>query len=299
MDSTISLELLKQHEITGAVAISAGNGGLPRLAITTAVSKAEIYLHGAHVTGFQKNREPALIWVSAASHYAADKAIRGGVPICFPWFGGRAGAPAHGFARLMNWHLAATSVLPDGRVSVRLRLVENTGAAATFHGKVEYLVTVGETLTMELEVTNTSGEPLTFEECLHSYFNVGDIATVAVRGLKGLDYLDKVGGSTLKTETENAIRFNAEVDRVYLDTTQPVIIEDTKLKRTIRVEKSGSASTVVWNPWVAKAKAMPDFGDEEYRRMVCVESANVGQNQVTLAPGAVSTLKVILSSQMG
>jgi D-hexose-6-phosphate mutarotase len=291
----MDIEALKQHEISGAIAISAGAGGLPRLVITTPFSTAELYLHGAHVTGFQKTGEPRLLFLSAASQFAAGKPIRGGVPICFPWFGPRVGGPAHGFARLTDWHLAATSAAPDGRVSVRLRLPE----AAGFPGKVEYLVTVGATLTMELQVTNTTGATLEFEECLHTYFSVGDIATVVARGLKGLKYLDKVGGLKLKEETDKAIHFTGEVDRVYLNTPQPVIIEDGKLHRTIRVEKTGSNSTVVWNPWVTKSKAMADFGDEEYHRMVCVESGNVGQNQVALAPGEFSTLKVTLSSQIG
>jgi D-hexose-6-phosphate mutarotase len=299
MDTTLDLDSLKQHEISGAITISAGQGGLPRLAITTPAGTGEIYLHGAHVTGFQKTGEPPLLWMSAASQFAADKPIRGGVPVCFPWFGARPDAPAHGYARLTEWHLAATSASADGRVSVRLRLPEKAGGPAAIPGKVEYLVTMGDTLTMELHVTNTAEKPLAFEECLHSYFTVGDIATVAVRGLKGLTYSDRAGGNALKVESAKAIHFHAETDRLYLDAPQTVIIEDGKLKRVIRVEKAGSDSTVVWNPWVAKSKAMPDFGDEEYHQMVCVESGNIGQNQVTLAPGAASTLKVVLSSQMG
>lgn len=299
MNPATNLESLKQHEITGAVAVSTGKGGLPRVTVATAHSRTELYLHGAHVTAFQKNGEPPLLFMSTASHFAADKPIRGGIPICFPWFGARTGAPAHGFARLMEWHLAATSVLPDGRVSVRLRLLDNSGLAAQFPGKVEYTVTAGETLTLELHVVNTSGEHLAFEECLHTYFAVGDIAAVSVRGLKGVSYLDKVGEPATRTETESTIKFSSEVDRVYLDTVQPVIIEDAKLKRTIRVEKFHSKSTVVWNPWIAKAKAMPDFGDDEYHRMVCVESGNVAQNQMALTAGASSTLKVVLSSQLG
>ena len=297
--NTAIIESLKVHEITGAVAISAGHGKLPRLLITTPASTAEIYLHGAHVTAFQKNGEPPLLWLSKASVFAADKPIRGGVPICFPWFGPRAGAPGHGYARLTNWHLAATSASPDGRVTVRLRLPENAGEES-YHGQVEFIVTVGATLTMELEVTNHSSEPLPFEECLHTYFTVGDIAAVAIRGLQGVHYLDKVGGAVLrKTETDEAIRINSEVDRVYMDTSHTVDIEDTKLGRTIRVEKSGSVSTVVWNPWVDKSKAMADFGDEEYHEMVCVESGNVGLSKTTLAPGTSNNLKVILSSRLG
>ncbi len=288
---------LKEHEITGAIVISPGQGGLPRLLITTPASTAEIYLHGAHVTAFQKNGEPPLLWMSAESLFAPGKAIRGGVPVCFPWFGPKAGAPAHGYARLTEWNLAATSAAPDGRVTVRLRLPENL-EGVPYTGSVEFIVTVGDTLTMELQVNNHSTESVTFEEILHTYFTVGDIAAISVKGLHGVHYLDKVGGTTLKTDEDDAIRFTAETDRVYLDTTHTVEITDPQLRRLIRIEKSGSASTVVWNPWVAKSKAMADFGDEEYHQMVCVESGNVGAAQTTLAPGVANTLKVVLSSRL-
>lgn len=297
MNNVSDLGALKVHEITGAVAISPGQGGLPRLVITTPASTAEIYLHGAHVTAFQKNGEPPLLWLSAASLFAADKPIRGGIPICFPWFGARTGFPAHGYARLTNWHLAATSASQDGRVTVRLRLPES-GGGALYPGHVEYIVTVGTTLTLALEVTNHSRETVTFEEMLHTYFTVGDIKTVALKGLQGVHYLDKVTGFTRKLETDDMIRFTGETDRVYVDTSDTVEIDDPALRRVIRVEKSGSASTVVWNPWVDKAKAMADFGDEEYKTMICVESGNAGASQTSLAPGVANTLKVVLSSRL-
>jgi glucose-6-phosphate 1-epimerase len=296
MDSTETLRLLKEHEITGTIAISEGRGGLPRLVITTPASTAEVYLHGAHVTAFQKNGEPPLLWMSAESLFAPDKAIRGGVPICFPWFGPRAGSPAHGYARITDWNLVATSAFPDGRVTVRLRLPDMVGGAP-YSGSVEYIVTVGETLTLELQVNNHSNESVTFEEILHSYFTVGDIAGVSVKGLHGVHYLDKVAGGVLKTEEPEMIRITGETDRVYLDTPHTVEIEDPKLRRIIRIEKSGSASTVVWNPWAAKSKAMADFGDEEFHHMVCAESGNVGPSQTTLAPGVANTLKVVLASR--
>jgi glucose-6-phosphate 1-epimerase len=292
-----NIESLQKHEIPGRVAIVKGGGGLAKINVTTGRSTAEIYLHGAHVTGFQKNGEPPLLWMSAASQFAADKPIRGGVPVCFPWFGGREGLPAHGFARLADWELVETTVLPAGGVSVRFQMPENAGGANAFRGKVEFIVTVNDKLTMELKVANTAVGPLSFEECLHTYFTVGDIHDVSVTGLKGVAFLDKVGGTFHKVEADDAIRFSAETDRVYLDTTGAVEIHDAKLGRKIRVEKSGSASTVVWNPWVAKSKAMPDFGDEEFHRMVCVESGNVGQNKITLAPGKTWALKVVLHSQ--
>jgi glucose-6-phosphate 1-epimerase len=188
-------------------------------------------------------------------------------------------------------------MLPDGGVSVRLQMPENASGANAVRGKVEFIVTVTDKLTMELRVTNTAAEPLSFEECLHTYFTVGDINDISVTGLKGMAFLDKVGGTFHKVEADDAIRFSAETDRVYLDTTGAVEIHDAKLGRKIRVEKSDSASTVLWNPWVAKSKAMSDFGDEEFHRMVCVESGNVGQNKITLAPGKTSALKVVLHSQ--
>ena len=297
MDTALKFASLKEHEITGAIAISKGQGGLPRLVITTPASTAEIYLHGGQVTAFQKNGEPPMLWMSTASRFAKDKAIRGGIPICFPWFGATTGAPAHGYARLTNWNLAATSAAPDGRVTVRLRLPEKI-AGAPYPGSVEYIVTVGATLTLELQVTNHSADPVTFEEMLHTYFTVGDIAAIGIKGLQGVHYLDKVSGFSQKTQTDEVIRFTGETDRVYLDTSHTVEIEDPKLRRVIRVEKSGSASTVVWNPWVEKARAMADFGDAEYRHMVCVESGNARTSRTTLAPGLANTLKVVLSSRL-
>lgn len=294
--TTTTLEQLRRHEIPNHIAVSAGHGGLPKLSVTTNRSAAEVYLHGGHVTGFQKSGEPPLLWMSAASQYAVGKPIRGGVPVCFPWFGPRESAPVHGFARLATWELVGTSILSDGSVSIRLRLPKDAGGADVFPGTVEFQVIVGETLTMELSVVNSSDAAVSYEVCLHTYFTVGDINEVSITGLKGVEYLDKVGGITRKREKEDAIRISSEVDRVYLDTTTPVEIHDAKLRRVIRVEKTGSASTVVWNPWVAKSKAMPDFGDEEFHGMVCVESGNVAQNKASLTPGESSALKVVLSS---
>jgi len=149
-----------------------------------------------------------------------------------------------------------------------------------------------------LIVTNKSAQAFAFENCLHTYFAIGDIQALSVVGLQGVDYLDALDGHQRKTEPTDAIRFAGEVDRVYVNTPHPVEIRDPTLHRLIRMEKSGSASTVVWNPWIAKAKAMADFGNEEYQRMVCVESGNVAENQITLAPGGIASLQVKLSSEV-
>jgi D-hexose-6-phosphate mutarotase len=285
----------KQLEIPGVITFERGGGGLPRIKVETAASRAEIYLHGAQVTGFQKNVESPLLFLSRLSQFAADKPIRGGVPICMPWFGPRAGDVMHGFARITEWEVIETAASPKGGATVRLRLPDTPAKAAWPAFSAEYFVTVTDRLGMELVVANRSDRPFEFENCLHSYFAVGDIRDVSLTGLKSAHYLDKTENGARKLESAGAIRITSETNRVYLDTAHTVEIHDAKFRRKIRVEKSGSASTVVWNPWTTQR--MADFGEEEYQQMVCVESGNVGQSQVTLAPGKTARLKVVLSSE--
>ncbi len=281
----------------GRVTFLDGRGDLPMVEISTAWSTAEIYRHGAHVTHFRKNGEPPLLFLSQCSRFESGRPIRGGVPIIFPWFGSREGFGQHGFARNKAWDLKEILPAADGSVSVRFRFPACPEAATFPPCLVEYVVTVNEELTLELIVTNKSAsDPMVFENCLHTYFAVGDISAVSVTGLQGVAYLDNLANLAARVEQEPAIRFGAEVDRVYFDTAAAVAIRDEKLGRVIRVEKENSASTVVWNPWITKAQQMADFGDEEYRGVVCVESGNVKSNQLTLPPGGSSSLKVKLSS---
>lgn len=297
MNNENSCAQLKRFEIPGRLSVIAGNGQLPKLVIQSQWSTAEVYLHGAHVTSFQKTGEAPLLFMSQSSLFTAGKPIRGGIPVILPWFGARDNMPMHGFARLASWELHEASALPDGGVSVRLSLPKVEAAAAFPSFMATYVVTVTDKLAVELIVTNTSNQELTLEDCLHTYFQVGNISDVSVTGLKGSTYLDKVADFAAKQETGEAIRFASEVDRVYLNAAGETQIVDTNLKRRIRIAKSGSDSTVVWNPWIAKAKQMPDFGDQEYLQMVCVESGNVNRNHRTLAPGRSSALKVVLSSE--
>jgi D-hexose-6-phosphate mutarotase len=275
-----------------------GRGELPMMEITTAHSTAEIYLHGAHVTNFKKYDEAPLLFLSQCSRFEEKQPIRGGIPVIFPWFGPREGMAMHGFARVTRWELKEVLPNADGSVSVRFRLPNCPEAGGFPEFVAEYVVTVKDELTLELIVTNKSTEAkLEFEECLHTYFAVEDIAATSVVGLKGVSYLDKVASFAKKVETEEAIWISSEVDRVYLDTSGAVEIRDERLRRVIRVEKENSASTVVWNPWIAKAQQMPDFGNDEYQKMICVESGNVNANKIVLAPGKSSSMKVTLSSR--
>jgi glucose-6-phosphate 1-epimerase len=281
----------------GRVTFLDGQNELPMLEITTAWSSAEIYLHGAHVTRFRKADEPPMLFMSQCSRFADDQPIRGGIPVVFPWFGMREGMGQHGFARLKQWDLKEVITAADGSVSVRFRLPDCPEASAFPPFSAEYRVTVSEALQLELLVTNLAEEPISFEECLHTYFEVGDATAISIEGLKGVEYLDKVANFVRKVEVEPGIRIASEVDRAYANTTGTVAITDPRLRRRILVEKENSRSTVVWNPWITKSQQMPDFGNDEYQRMVCVESGNIGENQVSLNPGESSRLTVKLSSQ--
>src|SRR5271157_2056375 len=287
----------KTLEIPGRVLFSEGNGDLARLQITTAWSNAEVYLHGAQITHFEGKKEPPVLFMSQLSRFNEGSPIRGGIPIIFPWFGSREGQPSHGFARTQTWELREVAQLPTGGVSLRLSLPDSPSAALFQKFSADYSITIGKTLMAELSVANLSPhQDFTFENCLHSYFAVGDISAVSVTGLKGVDYLDQTENFARKTERAEHIKISQETDRIYLDTTGPVEIHDSNLRRRIRIEKSGSLSTVVWNPWVDKAEQMPDFGGDEFQKMICVESGNVAENRVTLPAGKTAALKVEIST---
>lgn len=283
----------------GKVTFLDGQNEMPMLEVSTAWGAAEIYLHGAHVTRFSKTGEPPVLFMSQCSRFAENQPIRGGIPVIFPWFGMREGLGQHGFARIKTWELKEFAPAPDGSVSIRFQLPECPEASTFPEFRAEYVVTVKDTLTLQLGVTNLSKEePLAYEDCLHTYFEVGDATAISIHGLQGTDYLDKVQNFARRQETSDSIRINSEVDRIYLGTTAPVEIIDPRLGRRLRIEKSGSASTVVWNPWIAKSQQMQDFGNDEYQRMVCVESGNVDANQITLKPGESNKTMVRISSEL-
>lgn len=269
-----------------------GQGGLPLITLQTETSQAEIYLHGAHLTHFQPvtQREPVL-WLSRKSRWEDGKPIRGGVPICWPWFGPHTSAPdlpSHGLARTRAWDLESLHTLDDGRLRATLLLKsdEQTRQLWPYSFELRHEVTIGETLEMTLRTRNPGKSQLSLCEALHSYFRVGDVQTVRVEGLENTHYIDKVDAAAgLKDQGDEPITFEGEVDRPYLDTPSTVTLVDPELGRRILVRKRNSRSTVVWNPHVNKATRMEDFADDEWPMMVCIETANVHDNAVTVDPG--------------
>jgi len=291
-----TIEALRAHDIPGRVSIVTGEAGLPKVVVTTDVSTAEIYLHGAHVTHFQKHAEEPLLFLSRKSGFGPRVPIRGGVPICHPWFGPREGGPAHGLARLAEWRLNATSASADGDVTARFVLPPLGAEWDTLETSFE--VTVSDALTMELTTRNTAGGPLQVESCLHTYFHVRDIDAVVLTGLREAPFDDFAfgAGGARRVEHDSVLRIFQETNRVYPDNSSTVEIHDASLARVIRIEKTGSQSTVVWNPWTSQQ--MPeDFDQVDHRQMVCVESGNVKQNAVKLGPGQTTTVTVTVSSR--
>lgn len=294
-----TIESLRKQEIPNHVKIADGNGGLPKVLVTAKSGSAEIYLHGAHVTAFQKNGGPPLIFMSRKSEFADGKAIRGGVPICFPWFGPREGSVVHGFARITEWNLTKTSADANGNVKLVFALPDDVSVKANWPvAKVNFIVTVSDKLTMELAIANLSPEIFGFENCLHTYFQIGDINQVSISGLEPLPFDDFAAGAggTRRNAENSILKITKETNRVYFDSPQTVEVRDEKLKRIIRIDKHNSKSTVVWNPWTTQ-KLPDDFDPPEYQNMVCVESGNVKQNKIALPPGQTFDLKVVISSK--
>lgn len=295
--------LNERFGLRGALRFEDGPGGLTRARIATDVATAEIYLQGAHVTHWHPTAaEHPVIFLSAQSLFTAGKAIRGGVPLVFPWFAERKGGlpgGMHGFARTLPWEVVAAEQRLEG-VALSFKLLPNqtTRDVGFDHFVLMYEVVVGKTLSLTLEVENVGDNPLTFEEALHAYYSVSDVRQIEVRGLGDTDYLDRADNAKPKHQGPGAIRFAGETDQLHLNTTAAVTISDQNpdlgWRRRIVIEKDGSNSTVVWNPWQAKASALADLGADAWPHFVCVEPANAAENAVTLAPGGVHRMGIVV-----
>ncbi|MDD3935344.1 D-hexose-6-phosphate mutarotase [Rhodoferax sp.] len=280
-----NLDTLNRHfGLPGALHFVNGSGDLPIVEIQTLLASARVALQGAHLLAWQPAGAAPVIWLSQAAVFAPGQPIRGGVPVCWPWFGAREGLPMHGFVRTRMWQVRATALDADQQVVLRLGLQDDADTRALWDHAfdLELELTVGTTLTLKLTSRNTGDQPFTLTDALHTYFCVSDIHQTTVQGLDGCDYLDKVQNFA-QLRQSGPVEFIGETDRIYVNTTADCVIDDRVQQRAIRVGKNGSRSTVVWNPWSDKVFA--DMAAGEYRQMLCVETCNAGPDQVTLAPG--------------
>ncbi|KAK7329249.1 hypothetical protein VNO77_23401 [Canavalia gladiata] len=257
-------------------------------------SSAEVYLYGGHMTSWKNDHGEELLFLSSKAIFKPPKAIRGGIPICFPQFGSLGTLDGHGFARNRFWTVDddpppfPTNTLSKAFVDLILKPSEEDLKIWPHSFEFRLRIALGPggdlMLTSRIRNTNSEGKPFSFTFAYHTYFSVSDISEVRVEGLETLDYLDNLQNKERFTEQGDALTFESEVDKIYLSTPTKIAIIDHEKKRTFVLRKDGLPDAVVWNPWDKKAKAMADFGDDEYKHMLCVEAAAI-EKPITLKPG--------------
>ncbi len=271
-------ELNANHAIKGVLEFVEQAPGVILAQIGNEYATASVSLYAGQVLTFQPAGAAPVLWLSETAFYVPGKAIRGGIPVCWPWFGPHAGdssKPAHGFVRTAQWNVVGSRQLEDGQTELTLQIVDNEATRALWPHAFELTltVTVGEHLDVTLTTRNTGKEAFEISEALHTYFNVGDIRQIGVLGLEEAAFLDKVDGGKEKTQ-HGPVQFVGETDNVYLNTLGSNAITDPVLERSIILGKSGSHTTVVWNPWEGKCAKMADTPADGWEKMVCVEAAN-------------------------
>ena len=272
-------DLNNYYGIDDALRFEIGEGGMTRAIISHRLCRGELYLHGAQITKFQPSGFDDILFLSSNSFFESNRAIRGGIPLVFPWFGPNSEnetLPMHGYARITQWQMKRADYHPS-------KLVLELGAyIAPF--ELQLFIAFSEHLTISLRVNNPTSEMRHFEEAFHSYFTVGDISKISIRGLEYDSYIDQVDHFRIYEGESGPIKINSETDRIYLNTAGTTEIDDPVLRRRIFIDKHHSKSTVVWNPWIDKTERMPDLGDDEWLHMVCIESANIAKNKVQIQP---------------
>ncbi len=276
----------------GFVRIEEMEEGYPVVVVDTELCRAKIAVWGAHLFSFVPKGKGERLFLSEKALFEPGKAIRGGIPLCWPWFGARKEekGPSHGFARNSLFEFLGWEREGGGTVVLRFSLEndEEKRRLWPFDFRLEISFRLGETLAVEMKTYNVDDVSWSVSQALHTYFSVDDIERVSIEGLEGCRYLDQLTGETALQK--GVVRFSEEVDRIYEGRVSPLRLLDGK--GCVTIESEGSRSCVVWNPWIEKSSRLPDMGREGYRRMVCVETANVRDDTVTLEPGSSHTLSV-------
>ena len=272
--------------------------GLSKIVISNTVAEAEIFLHGAHLTHYQLHGETAIIFDEKKSSITPPKSVHAGIPICWPWFGPHPtdnSKPQHGFARDSVWELKSARALKDDETEVVLVLIDDNTTLTLFphHFRLELTFHIGKKLSISLHTINTGENAFTITQALHTYFAISDIDTVQIEGVEQTPFIDYTDERSEKVETE-PLQIREETNRVYIPTTATCSIIDNQFKRTIIIEKSGSHSTTIWNPW--ENSAIHDLPDDKYRKFVCIETTNALEDRRTLQPGESHTISQTIST---
>lgn len=282
-------ELDEKFSIEGEVGFAELEEDLVFVTVSNKYADADICLYGAHVTSFRPQNSMDLLWMSPDSNFEVGKPIRGGIPVCFPWFGPHktdSEKPQHGFGRLMYWDVAGTSTLPGGETQVRLQLCSSDETKVYWPHDfcAEMIFTVGQTLVATLKVTNTSAKPFEYSCALHSYYSLSAIENITISGLQGVGYYNQLT-SEKDVQEEELLKIEGPLTRHYLNTEAPVVIFDHIFRRKIKADKSGSKVTTVWNPGEETCGQIGDLPDDAYETFVCVEATNAFNFPISLQPG--------------
>ncbi|MCP5244589.1 MAG: D-hexose-6-phosphate mutarotase [Burkholderiales bacterium] len=282
-------QLNADHGIEGKIEFIEGNGGLPMIQVSTPKATALISIHAGQVLSYQPAGEDDILFLSHKAYYQDGKAIKGGAPICWPWFGpdpeGK-GRPGHGFVRNRPWNVISTQAISDNSVKVTLGLSDTPETMDIWPHAFELTqeIVIGDSLNIALITRNTGSELFTITQGLHTYFKIGDITQTSVLGLQDCPYIDKVDNSAEKTQT-GEVTIASEVDRIYRNVSNTLIIDDKALNRCIQILSQGNRTAVVWNPWEKISKEMADLEDADYQRFICVETTNAAHDVIGIAPG--------------
>lgn len=297
-------QLNQQFAIPGQLRFETGPGGLATAVIENSLAAARMTLAGGQVMAYQ-TREPGsapLLWASPRASASLNGAMRGGAPICWPWFGPHRldpkNQPLHGLVRSMIWSVSGTRALEDGSTEVAMRISSDAQTLEIwpYEFELEVRAVFGARLRLAWMARNTSNDSFRYTGAIHPYYVVSDVREISLCGLENTDYLDKNQGFQRKTQPDQPLCFDGPVDRVYLDTLDEVVIHDPGLRRALHIAKRGSRTTVVWNPHEADA-LMDDVGAGQHRNFVCAEAANAFDDAVTVAPGGEAHLSMEIWSE--
>ena len=287
----MNFDQLCEYEIENELQFVEIEHGFTYIEINNAKAHATISTYSGQVLSYRpKSQKDDLLFVSDKAYYEDGKAIKGGIPVCWPWFGADPddlGRTAHGFVRNRQWEVIGSESLADGSTKVVMAMVDSDETRAIWPHpfKLSIEITVGDSLKLALVTHNTGDDSVTISQALHTYFYVGDISKVQVLGLDGIEYLDKVDEFSEKIQS-GSVTINSEVDRIYKGVTGELVIDDESLARKIRITSRGCSTIVVWNPWNEIAASMGDLNDDDYKKMICVETANAGPETVEIAAGS-------------
>ena len=291
-------ELEDKFSIEGEVGFAELEESMAFITVSNKFADADICLYGAHITNFKPYNTIEILWMSPKSKFVEGSPIRGGIPVCFPWFGPHntdPSKPQHGFGRLMHWDVTETSSMKSGETLVRLQLCSSpeTKAFWDYDFCAELSILVGKTLTATLKVTNTSSTEFEYSCALHSYFLLSSVEEINIEGLQNTKYYNQLEPGDFIQETEKLEIHKAET-RHYYDTETACVIHDPLFNRKILVDKSGSKITTVWNPWEETCSKIDDLPDEAFHTFVCIEAVNAFNDMIKLAPGETHKTSAII-----